>query len=126
MKSVSMRQLGSAVADVQDDGEAGLWVEGSRSIKAEVFWCAAPQLAALDALGFFMHGTDRFQRACWIRREGHMYIPRWVLAQGLWQNRGSLRDVVRHEYGHAVAHYYPGLIQRSSRFRSCFRREILW
>lgn len=49
-----------------------------------------------------------------------MYIPQWVLSEGLWQNRGSLRDVVRHEYGHAVAHYYPALIRRSQRFTSAF------
>ena len=51
---------------------------------------------------------------------GHIYIPKWILAQGFWQNRGSLRDIIRHEYGHGVAHYYPELIVHSPKFEKVF------
>ena len=34
--------------------------------------------------------------------------------------RGSLRDVVRHEYAHALEHHYPRLTGRSARFRETF------
>ena len=61
-------------------------------------------------------GMDKFQGF----EEGHIYIPKWVLAQGIWQNRGSLRDVIRHEYGHALAHYYPEMIEHSKSFEKIF------
>lgn len=51
---------------------------------------------------------------------GHIYIPKWVLLQGPWQNRGSLRDVLRHEFGHALAYYHPGPICRSRAFTETF------
>lgn len=34
--------------------------------------------------------------------------------------RGSLRDVIRHEYAHALEHHYPRLTWRSARFRETF------
>jgi hypothetical protein len=71
------------------------------------------------ALGFFVHEADTLHTLLGYET-GHTYIPQWVLLYGPWQQRGSLRDVVRHEYGHAVAHYYPSLIQRSSRFSATF------
>ena len=42
------------------------------------------------------------------------------MAQGFWQNHGSLRDVIRHEYGHALAHYFPELIEHSKSFEKVF------
>ena len=73
----------------------------------------------LGALGFFVHEADTLDSLLGYEA-GHTYIPQWVLLHGHWQQRGSLRDVVRHEYGHAIAHYYPTLIQRSSRFSTTF------
>jgi hypothetical protein len=73
-----------------------------------------------DAHGFFIHEATLLARHLGYH-PGHIYIPRWVLSEGLWeQARGSLRDVVRHEYGHAAAHYYPSLIIRSPRFTEIF------
>lgn len=118
--TVTKAQLDSAALDVQGElARAGFWNEGGRLLRCEVYWCRLPQLVAPDAHGFFFHETS------WLARfqgyeAGHIYIPQWVLAQGPWQDRGSLRDVVRHEYGHAVAHYYPALVRRSSRFREAF------
>lgn len=119
-RTITKDQLDTAALAVQGElARAGFWNEGGRLLRCEVYWCARPQFVAADAHGFFFHETS------WLSRfqgyeVGHIYIPRWVLAEGFWQKRGSLRDVVRHEYGHALAHYYPALVRRSSRFREVF------
>ena len=59
-------------------------------LEKDAIFCAS------KASGIFTIGVsvmDKFQGF----EEGHIYIPKWVLAQGFWQNRGSLRDVIRHE-----------------------------
>jgi hypothetical protein len=118
--SVTKDQLDSALLDTQKElARAGFWVEGSRILQTEVYWCRFPQFAAHDALGFFFHSTGRLHSMLGFE-PGHIYIPKWVLVHGPWQQRGSLRDVVRHEYAHAVAHYYPGLLQQGPRFREVF------
>ncbi len=119
-QTVSLAQLDSAVRSTQGELDwTGLWKENGRLLRCEVFWCPWPQITMPGALGFFVHETDRIDRV--LRYEvGHIYIPKWVLLHGPWQQRGSLRDVVRHEYGHAIAHYYPGLVQRSPHFRRAF------
>jgi hypothetical protein len=50
--------------------------------------------------------------------EGHIFIP----AKPAWRtdNACTLRDTLRHEYGHAIAFYYPSLVRRSSEFRRVF------
>jgi len=120
--SVSKEQLDLAVIDTQDElYRAGFWNEGCRLLKTEVYWCRISIHDAHDAGGFFHHDhPNTFGRFLGFA-VGHIYIPQWVLWQGPWgQQRGSLRDVVRHEYGHALAHYYPSLIQQGPRFRDVF------
>ena len=118
--SVTKARLDTAARDVQNElSRMGLLNEGSRLIRTEVFWCWLPQITMPSALGFFVHETTLIDSVLGYEA-GHMYIPQWVLSHGPWQRRGSLRDVVRHEYGHAVAHHYPSLIRRSSRFASTF------
>jgi hypothetical protein len=118
--SVSKAQLDFATLSTQRElTRAGFWSEGSRLLDSEVYWCWLPQITMPGALGFFVHQSDPLHSLLGYE-EGHTYIPQWVLLHGPWQQRGSLRDVVRHEYGHAVAHYYPSLIQRSSRFTTTF------
>jgi hypothetical protein len=58
------------------------------------------------------------------RSSGHIHIPAVVatdLLRRLFgrQSAFMLRDVLRHEYGHAVALHHPGLM-RSNRFRNAF------
>ena len=80
--------------------------------KDAIFWC-------FKSIRNFYIGVsvmDKFQGF----EEGHIYIPKWVLVQGFWQNRGLLRDVIRHEYGHALAHYYPEIIEHSKSFEKIF------
>lgn len=118
--SVNKAQLDSAtIATQRELTRAGLWNETSRLMQAEVYWCWLPQVVLPSALGFFIHEATAFDSFLGYEA-GHIYIPQWVLGHGPWQQRGSLRDVVRHEYGHAVAHYYPRLIQRSSHFSKTF------
>jgi hypothetical protein len=119
--SVSKSQLDAATLSTQNElKRAGFWNEGSKLPSADVYWCRFPQLTMPGALGFFVHESGRLLDWLLGYEAGHIYIPKWVLAHGPWQRRGSLRDVVRHEYGHAVAHYYPNLIQRSARFTDTF------
>jgi len=117
---VSKKQLDAAAMDVQTElAGIGLWHEGSRLLKTEVYWCRFPQITAPAALGFFLHGSNVWDSLIGYEA-GHIYIPQWVLLHGPWQRRGSLRGVVRHELAHALAHKYPQLIQRSVRFVDVF------
>ena len=119
--SITRKQLNGAAAAVQGElGRLGLWNEDGRLHHTDVVWCAVPQFIASDASGFFLH--ERFPFSELLGYEpGNIYIPKWILAQGFWaQRRGSLRDLVRHEYGHAVAFQYPSLVLRSTRFTTAF------
>ena len=119
--SVTKKQLdGAAVAVQHELGRLGLWNEDGRLHTTDVVWCPIPQVFVPDASGFFLHSSTRFGEFLGYQ-PGHIYIPKWVLDQGFWaQRRGSLRDLVRHEYGHAVAHHYPSLVIRSPRFTEAF------
>jgi hypothetical protein len=118
--SVTKEQLFSADLSVQRELRfAGFLREDSRLHRTDLYWCALPQVTMPDALGFFVHETSALHVLLGYK-PGHIYIPKWVLLHGRWQRRGSLRDVIRHEYGHAIAHHYPSLIQRSRRFSTTF------
>ena len=117
---ISLKQTNSAALSVQRELFAvGLWYENTKLIKTNVYWSAMPCLGITDALGFFTIGVS-FMNKIQGLEEGHIYIPKWVLSQGFNQNRGSLREIIRHEYGHAVAHYYPELIDNSTDFEKVF------
>ena len=111
--TASRETLNRDLLTVQDElAHAGLWHARSRLLQVETFWCALPQWPPL-AWGFFIHRCSQVSR--WLGYQpGHIYIPAIV-----W-NRRDLINVLRHEYAHAVAHYYPKLIQRSREFTRVF------
>lgn len=113
------RALDASFAVQKELYSIGLWYEDSRLIETEVFWCPLPQIKMYDALGFFFHGTNLLDRILGYRT-GHIYIPAYVLSDLFWQHCISLRDVIRHEYAHAFAHYYPELIIDSKEFEKIF------
>jgi hypothetical protein len=55
---------------------------------------------------------------------GNIYIPSMRLSSLLpllgYREYFSLRHVIRHEYGHALAHKHPGLVKRSRDFTETF------
>lgn len=117
--SVTKAQLDRAATDTQKElYEAGFWNEGSRLLQAETYWCRLPQITVPDALGFFV-AESHLLHSLLGYQVGHIYIPKWVLWHGHRQRRGSLSDILRHEFGHAVAHYYPKLIN-GMRFQEAF------
>ena len=110
---VSPADLDAALSVVQDELIAnGLWERVNRT---EVFWCRLPQWPP-RAMGFFIHAPHP-----WIPRlaarlgyhVGHIYIP------GPFVARRNLRDVLRHEYAHALAHYRPS-VHRAKAFTKAF------
>ena len=127
-QSVTFRQLESAYLDMQRDlDQAGLWYGRTRLMQTEVIWCWLPPPSLWGALGFFVEAESTLHRLFGFE-PGHIYIPKWVFLHGPWQDRGSLRDVLRHEFGHALAHYHPGPICRSRAFGETFgaRYDECW
>jgi Putative zinc-binding metallo-peptidase len=116
---VTLKSLNAATLTVQRDLYfMGFWDQGSRVTRTDVFWCAYPVVTSPLASGLFYHETGWLDSILGFIK-GHIFIPRWSLSIS-WGKNASLRDIVRHEYAHAVAHYYPMLIQRSERFRQTF------
>jgi len=127
-QSVTFRQLETAYLSVQRElDRAGLWDGRTRLMKTEVIWCWLPPPGVWDALGFFVD-EDSLLFRLFGYEPGDIYVPKWVLLHGPWQNRGSLRDVLRHEFGHALAFYHPGPTRRCRAFREAFaaRYDECW
>ncbi len=117
---ITYKRTNSALESVQNEfAKIGLWKEESLLTKVDVNWCPLPQVKMYDAMGFFFHGTGFFDRILGYKT-GHIYIPAYVLTNLFWQHCHSLRDVIRHEYAHALAHYYPNLICNSKEFEKAF------
>lgn len=134
---LSLTKLNRATLAAQGElGVHGFWSEGTRLLRTDVCLIPCPPPSCLLAVGFFTHGkVDTVGK--WLGYdEGNIYIPahlgtlyrlkamapKRVLSMlgDLFEARTSLRDVVRHEYGHSVAHWYPRLIQHSTRFKETF------
>ncbi len=127
--TVTFPQLASATRQVQNELQrAGLWNEGNRLLKVDV--SLLPTLVSRIAggknvLGFVHMGDPGIFKLLGIQ-PGHIYIPAKVPGEGwsvLWGKdnpRGSLRDVLRHEYGHALAYQYPELVIDSPAFKTAF------
>jgi hypothetical protein len=117
---ITYKRTNSALGSVQNElFNIGLWHKKSRLIQVDVIWCPLPQVKMFDASGFFFHGTGFFDKALGYKT-GHIYIPAYVLSNLFWQHCHSLRDVIRHEYAHALAHYYPNSIINSKEFEKIF------
>lgn len=122
-KSITMESLNRALSDVINELRSnGLMHDTCELNKIDVNLCPMPFLDDGDASGFFVDKQlYEFQRI-WGSligfEEGHIYIP----AKPAWRtdNACTLRDTLRHEYGHAIAFYYPRLVRRSSEFRRVF------
>jgi hypothetical protein len=115
---VSFKQVNGATRDVQRDlFKSGFWYEQTRLNQATVYWTRMP---SKDASGLFCHGLGMLDRIAGLK-QGHIFIPAITMVH-LMRSRTSisLRDVIRHEYGHAFAHYYPELIIRSKEFSKVF------
>ncbi|MGB0713820.1 MAG: hypothetical protein ACPGUC_09700 [Gammaproteobacteria bacterium] len=106
MHVVTLTRLNRALGDaIRDFEHLGLWTEAL--YRVDVFLVPAGH-----AYGWKWGGAD-----------GHIAIPvislsRLSAAMGFGQGCG-LRDILRHEYGHAVADVYPKL-SRSKAFRQAF------
>jgi hypothetical protein len=87
-------------------------LDETKIARAEFYRCAIPQVLRPLALGFFVHHSGPLARFLGYA-PGHIYIPAFA-------PEGSVRDVLRHEAGHALAHYYPQRIRRAAGFRRVF------
>ena len=117
---ISFKQTNAATLAVQNElFDVGLWYKDSKLQEVTVYHCSYPVVSIPDADGFFFHGSSLLYRLLGYEI-GNIYIPKSVLSKLFNQNRGSLRAVIRHEYGHAFAHYYPELIIESIKFKSVF------
>jgi len=119
---ISYERVNGAAATVHKELRGhGFW-QDNRLGQTEIYWCQYPNPRVPDAEGFFFHENQLdITHALMGFEIGHIYIPSWALLHPVWKQRNfTMRDVIRHEYGHAMAHHYPMMIQRSDRFREVF------
>lgn len=117
---ITYKQTNLATLHIQNElYSVGLWNEDSRLQEVTVYHCALPVFSIPDADGFFFHGESLLYKLLGYEI-GHIYIPKFVISNLFNQNRGSLRAIIRHEYGHAFAHYYPDLIIDNVEFEQVF------
>jgi hypothetical protein len=93
---VNLKRLNRAVSDVQGELQRhGFYDEKLAKVDVYLSWCG------------YAYGW------CWYGTSGNIHIPAVSLGkmfERVWgTSRTTLRDVVRHEYGHALAHTHRGL-----------------
>jgi len=114
---ISEAQLNSAIKTVHKEFiYLGIWNPKVKAYHANVYLCNIPRI---NSVGFFMHGIGVKEYLLGYEI-GNVYIPSIVLDTIFWNNTYTLRDVIRHEYAHAFAHYYRRLIIRSAEFKKVF------
>jgi hypothetical protein len=117
---ITFNQVNAATLHVQREfTHLGLWHAESRLLEANVYWCIIPQPRMWDVQGIFFHGTAFLDRVLGYK-DGHIYIPQFILSNMIFGQSFSLRDTIRHEYGHAFAHYYEDLIAHNNAFVDAF------
>lgn len=78
-------------------------------------------LPALSDPGFFQEKYDFLERLFGFK-EGNIYIRPYSILDNLffWDYNVTLRETLRHEYGHAFVFHFPKLIYDSKEFESVF------
>ena len=115
-KAITLKQTSSAAIAVQRELHTlGLWNVDSKLANVEIYFY--PWSVIYE--GFFYIEPTKFYSFFGFE-PGHIYIPKYLLIQLFWQTRCSLRDLIRHEYGHALAYHYEDLIEHSMEFKDVF------
>jgi hypothetical protein len=78
-------------------------------------------LPALTNPGFFQEKSSYIERLLGYYK-GNIYVSPFCIIDNLffWESTDTLRELIRHEYGHAFAFYYPKLIFNSKEFENVF------
>jgi hypothetical protein len=116
---ISLDTLNRALDDVRDE-LCKLNLLTKRLDKVDV--CLTPFYPWM-VYGYYMEGSNALMSFLgW--KAGNIYIPSMRLSSLLtlfgYREYFSLRHVLRHEYGHALAHKHPGLVKRSRDFTETF------
>ena len=117
IEKVSYERFLGAVRDVwRELGNLGLMGDKSRLHETEVIWCQYPQPINFEAAGYFLRDDWVWSRPLgW--KKGNMYIPKTLVFKSV---KYSVRDVIRHEYAHAIEYHYPEFLDESSDFEKAF------
>ena len=116
---ISLATLNRALDDVRDE-LCKLNLLTKRLDKVDV--CLTPFYPWM-VYGYYMEGSNALMSFLgW--KAGNIYIPSMRLPSLLalfgYREYFSLRHLLRHEYGHALAHKHPGLVKRSRDFTETF------
>ena len=109
--SISTAELNRALFKVQHElYQNGLWNEGSPLTDVEVKLDSTP---TLFTQGNFTHAIKKYEHFMGYK-EGIIYITQFSLSYLENSKYSSVRDLVRHEYGHAFAEKYDRLIRKKN------------
>lgn len=109
--SISTAELNRALYKVQHElYQNGLWNEGSPLTDVEVKLDSTP---TLFTQGNFTHAIKKYEHFMGYK-EGIIYITQFSLSYLENSKYSSVRDLVRHEYGHAFAEKYDRLIRKKN------------
>lgn len=94
----------------------GLAHEHCHLRKVNVHWMKLPTILYRDACGFMFHHEPL--PSIFNYQPGHIYYPSMLFK--VFGKRYKAIDVIRHEYGHAFAHYYREIIEGAPSFIRAF------
>lgn len=109
----------ATTASVQKELKAfGLLHKNCPLLKVEV---RRQFLPALTDPVFFQEKSNYIDRLFGYYK-GNIYVSPFCIMNNLffWESTITLREVIRHEYGHAFAYHYPNLISNSKEFEKVF------
>ena len=110
----SFEQMTDAYNEVRDDLIAlGILWRGSKLDKVECFYePIAPYSAITGRMGYFDFGDHHIHFPS-------VYLPFGWLTGSVGE-KDSASDVIRHEFGHALADRYPAALKKGGLFREAF------